>query len=270
MEKICNVTFRKESWSNIPTNPTWRPWPPFYRRPVSAMFSIAILHLSRPRQQVASLSHITSWGSNRHNWRLFHTSWFIPTTKGNTISLGWPCLQRFTHCPVQHPSQLLTAQKSHTDAWLEALPIASVGNLLSTDELQIAIALRTGAKNFESTECHCGKFVDRLGLHGLSCIKKESGPLPQTFIYQLHPQRIIDPHWSPLCLGVRWCDKIWKEAWWFDPEPLVQRQEPCMGHDSCIYLCSKPLHSQCHYTKQCSNLCWLLRSTNVKIQWSPW
>ena len=27
------------------------------------------------------------------------TTWFITTTKGNTISQGWPCLQRFT-CPA--------------------------------------------------------------------------------------------------------------------------------------------------------------------------
>jgi len=37
-------------------------------------------------------------------------------------------------------------QKSHTAAWLEAFPFASIGNLLSHDELRIAIALWTGAK----------------------------------------------------------------------------------------------------------------------------
>jgi len=75
-----------------------------------------------------------------------------------------------TPSPWNH-CRLLTAQKSHTAAWSEVFPIASVGNLLSPDELRIAIAQRTGASIFESTECRCGKFVDRLGLHGLSCIK---------------------------------------------------------------------------------------------------
>jgi len=37
------------------------------------------------------------------NWRLICTSWFITTTKGNTISLRQPCLQRFTHCTARHP-----------------------------------------------------------------------------------------------------------------------------------------------------------------------
>ena len=44
----------------------------------------------------------------------------------------------WNHC------RLLAAQESHTAAWSEAFPIASVGNLLSSDELRIAIALRTG------------------------------------------------------------------------------------------------------------------------------
>jgi len=82
-----------------------------------------------------------------------------------------------TPSPWNH-CRLLTAQKSHTSAWSEAFPIASVGNLLSPDELRIAIALRTGANIFESMECRCGKLVDRLGLHGLSCIEN-AGRFPR-------------------------------------------------------------------------------------------
>ena len=63
-----------------------------------------------------------------------------------------------TTSPWNH-CRLLTAQKSHTAAWSEAFPIASVGNLLSPDELQPAIALRTGANTFESTECRCGSLL---------------------------------------------------------------------------------------------------------------
>ena len=81
-------------------------------------------------------------------------------------------LSPWNHC------RLLTAQKNQTAAWSEAFPIASVGNLLRPDELRIAIALRTGANIFESTECRCGKFVDRLGLHGLS-YNKNTGCFPR-------------------------------------------------------------------------------------------
>ena len=78
-----------------------------------------------------------------------------------------------TPSPWNH-CRLLTAQKSHTATRSEAFPIASVRNLLSPDELRIAIALPTGANIFESTECLCGKLVDSLGLHGLFCIKNVS------------------------------------------------------------------------------------------------
>jgi len=57
--------------------------------------------------------------------------------------------------------------------------------------LRTAITLRTGVKIFESTECRCGKFVDRLELHGLSCVVNAS---------LLYSQKVIDPHWSPLFL----------------------------------------------------------------------
>jgi len=82
-----------------------------------------------------------------------------------------------TNNPWNH-CQLLAAQESHTAAWSEAFPIASVGNLLSPDKLRIAIALRTGAKIFESSRCRCGKVVDELGLHGLSCTKN-AGRFPR-------------------------------------------------------------------------------------------
>jgi len=73
-----------------------------------------------------------------------------------------------TNNPWNH-YRLLAAQESHTAAWSEAFPIASVGNLLSPDELHIAIDLRTGAKILESSRCRCGEVVDELGLHDLSC-----------------------------------------------------------------------------------------------------
>ena len=94
----------------------------------------------------------------------------------------------WNHC------QLLTAQKSHTAAWSEAFPIAIIGNLLRPDKLRIAIALRTGANIFESTECRCDKFVDRLELHGLSCIKN-AGRFPT------HSAINSILKWSLTCIG---------------------------------------------------------------------
>ena len=45
-----------------------------------------------------------------------------------------------TNNPWNH-CRLLAAQESHSAAWSKVFPIASVGNLLSSDELCIAIAL---------------------------------------------------------------------------------------------------------------------------------
>jgi len=79
MEKICNMTFGKDSWSqaSLPIRP-WRSWPPFCCRPVSAMFPIVVLCLPRPRQQVASLSHIASCHGEVINatdvWSALHDS----------------------------------------------------------------------------------------------------------------------------------------------------------------------------------------------------
>jgi len=82
-----------------------------------------------------------------------------------------------TNNPWNH-CWLLAAQESHTATWSEAFPIASVGNLLSPDELHIAIALRTSAKIFDSTKCYCGKFVDELGSMA-SPVLKNAGHFPR-------------------------------------------------------------------------------------------
>jgi len=114
-------------------------------------------------------------------WSVFHDS----SPRRKEAQWAWDDLacRDSLAAPLNTPSpwnhcRLLTAQKNHTAAWSETFPIASVGNLLSPDELRIAIALRTGAKIFESTECRCGECVDRLGLHGLSCIKN-TGRFPR-------------------------------------------------------------------------------------------
>jgi len=58
--------------------------------------------------------------------------------------------------------------------------------------------------------------------------------------------------------------KIWRA--------LSPNAPPCgygpVGRDSCGYLCWKSLHSQCHYTRQCSNWCWDRQI--LEIQWPPW
>jgi hypothetical protein len=66
-------------------------------------------------------------------------------------------------------ARLLAAQTKHSGAWLKAVPSQNVGTLLTPDVLRIAIALRLGCYVCENSICRCGKRIDKLGLHGLSC-----------------------------------------------------------------------------------------------------
>jgi len=66
--KASNIPiWKRKLITSIPTNPTWRPQALYRGRSVSAMFPIIALHLPGPCQQVASLSHIASWGSYQRN-----------------------------------------------------------------------------------------------------------------------------------------------------------------------------------------------------------
>ena len=64
-------------------------------------------------------------------------------------------------------------------AWLQALPIASVGLQMDDDVVRVAVAgLRLGANLCEPHTCTCGVPVDARGTHGLAC-KRSAGRHPR-------------------------------------------------------------------------------------------
>ena len=75
-------------------------------------------------------------------------------------------------------ARLRAAGAPHSGAWLHAAPIASLGLLLDPECIRTAVALRLGAPVCEPHRCRCGRQVDRLGLHGLSCCYS-AGRLPR-------------------------------------------------------------------------------------------
>ena len=77
-----------------------------------------------------------------------------------------------------HHARLLAASAPHTGAWLQALPLPNLGLHLDDDCVRIATALRLGAPVCESHLCRCGRQVDSLGHHGLSCLYSK-GRLPR-------------------------------------------------------------------------------------------
>ena len=71
-------------------------------------------------------------------------------------------------------SRLLAASSTESAAWLSALPVATIGNLLDDSSLRISVGLRLGAVICTEHVCVCGQKVDKYGHHGLSC-KKSRG-----------------------------------------------------------------------------------------------
>ena len=65
---------------------------------------------------------------------------------------------------------LLATSSKESGAWLNALPISSLGLKMDNDTFRIAVGLRLGSSLCRThTCCHCGAEVDSLATHGLSC-----------------------------------------------------------------------------------------------------
>ena len=67
-------------------------------------------------------------------------------------------------------ARLLATTERECEAWLNALPVSSLGTLLDSESLRVAIALRVGTEVCIPHFCRCGGRRDSRGLHGLSCI----------------------------------------------------------------------------------------------------
>ena len=78
----------------------------------------------------------------------------------------------------QARARLQASQQSTSGAWLEALPIASVGLRLDNETVRMAVGLRLGLTLCEPHVCHCGAGVDARGIHGLAC-KRSAGRHPR-------------------------------------------------------------------------------------------
>ena len=61
--------------------------------------------------------------------------------------------------------------KSSGSQWLNVVPCKNLGLKFDDQQPRISIGLRLGAKICVAHTCHCGKRVERDGLHGLSCTK---------------------------------------------------------------------------------------------------
>ena len=73
-------------------------------------------------------------------------------------------------------ARLLAIATRESGAWLHVLPISAIGLRMDDDVIRTATGLRLGAPICRPHHCqHCHVEVDRLGTHGLSCVRS---PLP--------------------------------------------------------------------------------------------
>ena len=77
-----------------------------------------------------------------------------------------------------HRARLLAASAPSSGAWLQVMPLPSLGLLMDSQTVRTSVALRLGEPICEPHPCRCGSQVDRLGHHGLSC-RYSAGRLPR-------------------------------------------------------------------------------------------
>ena len=67
-------------------------------------------------------------------------------------------------------ARLLAASSMESGAWLQALPVSSLGLRMDDTTVRVAVGLRLGSPLCRPHTCHhCGAEVDHLATHGLSC-----------------------------------------------------------------------------------------------------
>ena len=97
--------------------------------------------------------------------------WNLPIVERN-----WENLLRVAD-QVSRARLLATAHRE-SGAWLNALPVSSLGTLLDSESFRVAIALRVGADVCKPHSCRCGGRMDSRGLHDLSC-RYSAGRFPR-------------------------------------------------------------------------------------------
>ena len=71
-------------------------------------------------------------------------------------------------------ARLMAASAKESGAWLNALPISSLGLRMDDNTVRISLGLRLGTSLCRPHTCvQCGAEVNHLGTHGLSCVRSE-------------------------------------------------------------------------------------------------
>lgn len=177
-ENITNVNFDKNAWSQCSLPVKKGGLGLILTSDVASSAFISSMHATEHlRSQIITLNdEILS--SAIESWKL-ETNAEPPIDKPN-IQKSWsgPVMEKkladlfvsFEN-DVCQKARLLATSQEESGLWLSTLPSTSLGLCLDNDSLRISVALRIGAKICHPHTCICGKEVDALGYHGLSCPK---------------------------------------------------------------------------------------------------
>ena len=97
--------------------------------------------------------------------------------------------------------------KGERGAWLNALPVSSLGTLLDSESFRAAIALRVGADVCIPHSCRCCGRMDSRGLHGLSC-RYSAGRFPRHSVMNDVVKRALQKAGLPSVLEPPGLDRV--------------------------------------------------------------
>ena len=146
----------------------------------SAAGSTNLIHQILPARMSHSYSYPAVEDAKRV-WKSSHDQ-SPPPSPADVRQKAWdmPCVQSTydilldTATDPRARARLLAVAKKESGAWLNALPVSSLGLRMDDDIVRIAVGLRLGVPLCRPHRCHlCGSEVDELATHGLSCKRSQ-------------------------------------------------------------------------------------------------
>ena len=103
-------------------------------------------------------------------------------------------------------ARLMATTHKESRPWLNSLPVLSLGTLLDSESVLVAIAFTLGADFCIPHSCRCGERMDSRGLHGLSC-KYSAGCFPRHSTMNDVTKRALQKDGLPLVLKLPGLDR---------------------------------------------------------------
>ena len=94
-----------------------------------------------------------------------------------------------------HRARFLAASCTESGAWLNALPVTSLGLRMDNATMRISMGLRLGLPLCQSHTCqHCGAEVSQFATHGLSCRKSAGRHHRHSAVNEIINRALVSAH----------------------------------------------------------------------------